>query len=253
MSNFNGKFSNVLGISLLANIIAIPIAGYLFYSSFGQNTKIQAIYDGHNQQITNIHKKHENELAKTVDDYEKRLEENYDQLYNIIHDSSVVSSNLDTLKDAILNTNTASSADIAKIEDVLLGLNYLVNQYEKPLYNFKEIENYIVGRLDIEHLSPSKRFAFLKMLFSKKYRQKLKDYHKYEGGREVLVDVRERIHGAYEKAQFEVAANREGIMNHVKALEIMNRERKYDNQKLVRMISDAQEVLEIHNEFIRLK
>ena len=253
MGNFNGKFSNVLGISLLANIIAIPIAGYLFYSNFNQNTKIQAIYVGHNQQITDIHKKHESELAKTVDDYEKRLTENYDQLYNIIHDSSVVSSNLDTLKDAILNTNTASSADIAKIEDVLLGLNYLVNQYEKPLYNFKEIENYIVGRLDIEHLSPSKRFAFLKMLFSKKYRQKLKDYHKYEGGREVLVDVRERIHGAYEKAQFEVAANREGIMNHVKALEIMNRERKYDNQELVRMISDAQEVLEIHNEFIRLK
>jgi hypothetical protein len=46
---------------------------------------------------------------------------------------------------------------------------------------------------------------------------------------------------------------KKGIMNHVKALEIMNRERKYDNQELVRMISDAQEVLEIHNEFIRLK
>ncbi len=60
-------------------------------------------------------------------------------------------------------------------------------------------------------------------------------------------------YGAYEKAQMEVAANREGIMNHVKALEIMNREGKYDNQKLLRMISDAQEVLEIHDEFIRLK
>ncbi len=242
MSNFSEKFYNVLGISLLANIIAIPIAGYLFYSSFTPNTKIQRIYDDYNQQITDIHKK-----------YERRIKENYDQLYNVIHDSSVVNSNLDTLKDTIINTNTASSADIAKIEDVLLGLNYLVNQYEKPLYNFKEIENYIIGRLGIEHLPPSKRFAFLKMLFSRKYRTKLKVYHKYEGGRDVLIDMRERIHGAYEKAQVEIAANREGIMNHVKALEIMNRERKYDNQKLVRMISDAQEVLEIHNEFIRLK
>ncbi|MHC4455291.1 MAG: hypothetical protein ACYSWS_11475 [Planctomycetota bacterium] len=253
MSNFSEKFYNVAGISLLANIIAIPIAGYLFYSSFDPNTKIQRIYDNHNQQITDIHKKYENELAKTVDDYERRIKENYDQLYNVIHDSSVVSSNLDTLKDAILNTNTASSADIAKIEDVLLGLNYLVNQYESPLYNFKEIENYIIGRLGIEHLSPSKRFAFLKMLFSRKYRKKLKEYHKYEGGRDVLVDMRERIHVAYEKAQVEVAANREGIMNHVKALEIMNRERKYDNKALLRMISDAQDVLEIHGEFIRLK
>ena len=253
MSNFSEKFYNVLGISLLANIIAIPIAGYLFYNSFNPDTKIQRIYNKHNQQITDIHKKYESELAKTVEDYDRRIKENYDQLYNVIHDSSVVSANLDTLKDAIINTNTASAADIAKIEDVLLGLNYLVNQYESPLYNFKEIEHYIIGRLGIEHLSPSKRFAFLKMLFSKKYRTKLKEYHKYEGGRDVLVEMRERIHGAYEKAQVEVAANREGIMNHVKALEIMNRERKYDNQKLVRMISDAQEVLEIHDEFIRLK
>jgi hypothetical protein len=253
MNNFSEKFFNVLGISLLANIIAIPIAGYLFYSSLEQNTKIQEIYDNHNQQIIEIHKKHENELAKTVGDYEKRIKENYDQLYNIIHDSSVVNSRLDTLKDAIINTNTASSADIAKIEDVLLGLNYLVNQYEKPLYNFKEIEYYITHRLDIEHLPPGKRFAFLKLLFSKKYRQRLHEYHKKEGERIALMDVRERIHDAYEKAQIEVSANREGIMNHVKALEIMNRERKYDNKKLLRMISDAQKVLEIHDEFIRLK
>ncbi len=93
-------------------------------------------------------------LTVAVAYYERRLKENYDQLYNVIHDSSVVSSNLDTLKDTIINTNTASSADIAKIEDVLLGLNYLVNQYEKPLYNFKEIEHYIIRRLDIEHLPP---------------------------------------------------------------------------------------------------
>jgi hypothetical protein len=253
MGNFSRQYFNISGISLFANIIAIPIAGYLFYSSFEQNTKIKEIYDNHNQQIIDMNKRHENKLAKTVDDYERRLKENYDQLYNIIHDSSVVNSNLDTLKDAIINTNTASSADIAKIEDVLLGLSYLVNQYEKPLYNFKEIEYYIISKLDIEHLPPSKRFAFLKLLFSRKYRQKLHEYHKQEGGREVMVDMRERIHNAYEKAQMEVSANREGIMNHVKALEIMNRERKYDNQKLLRMISDAQEVLEIHEEFIRLK
>ncbi len=253
MGKFSEKSFNILGISLLANIIAIPVAGYLYYSNCGQNLKLQNIYDDHNQQIIDIQKKQENELAKTVKDYERRLKENYEQLSNLIHDSSAINSSLDALKRTIVNTNNASSADIQKIEDVLLGLGYLVSQYEKPLYNFKEIEHYIVRKLDIVHLPPNKRFAFIKMLFSKKYRHKLREYHKKEGERVALIDMRGKIHDAYEKAQTEIAANRNGIMDHIKAIEIMNRERKYDNQKLLKMIASAQEVLDIHNEFIRLK
>ncbi len=253
MGNFSEKYFNILGISLLANIIAIPIAGYLFYSTSTQNVKIQKIYDDQNQHISDIHKKHENELAKTVKDYERRLKENYEYLSNVIYDSSAINASLDVLKQTIVNTNDASSADIQKIEDVLLGLSYLIGQYEKPLYNFKEIEHYIVRKLDIVHLPPNKRLAFIKMIFSKKYRKTLREYHKKEGERVALIDMRDKIHNAYEKAQTEISANRNGIMDHVKALQIMNRERKYDNQKLIKMIASAQEVLDIHSEFIHLK
>ncbi len=253
MSKFSEKFFNILGISLLTNIIAIPIAGYLFYNISIQNIKMQKIYDDHNQQIIDINKKHENELASTVNDYERKLKEYYEQLSNVIHDSSAVNSSLDVLKQTIVNTNNASSADIQKIEGVLFSLNYLISQYEKPLYSFKEIEDYIIRKLDIVHLPPDKRFAFLKMIFSKKYRKKLYEYHKKEGARVAMIDVRDKIHVAYEKAQTEILDNEKGITDHIKALEIMNRERKFDNQKLLRMISDAQEVLDIHNEFIRLE
>ncbi len=240
MGKISEKYFNILGISILANIIAIPIAGYLFYSISTQN-------------VSDLHKKHENELAKTVKDYERRLKENYEQLSNVIHDSSAINASLDVLKKTIVNTNNASSADVQKIEDVLLGLSYLIGQYEKPLYNFKEIEHYIVRKLNIVHLPPNKRLAFLKRIFSKKYRNKLREYYKKEGEHVALVDMRDKIHNAYEKAQTEISANRNGIIDHVKALQIMNRERKYDNQKLIKMIASAQEVLDIHGEFIRLK
>ena len=253
MGNISEKHFKILGISLLANIIAIPIAGYLFYSISTQNVKIQEIYDNQNQHIGDINKKHENELAKTVKDYERRIKENYEQLSNVIHDSSAVNTSLDVLKQTIVNTNNASSADIQKIEDVLLGLSYLIGQYEKPLYNFKEIEHYIVRKLDIVHLPPNKRLAFIKRIFSKKYRKILLEYHKKEGEHVALIDMRDKIHNAYEKAQTEISASRNGIMDHVKALQIMNRERKYDNQKLIKMIASAQEVLDIHSEFVRLK
>ena len=266
------KHSKVILLSILANILTIPLTGVLFYSTRKQADKIRAIHEDYQQKTHEMCTRHAEEIervqqekaaaldrlreeknaeiAAKIERYERLLRESQKQYHEVLHDADDVSAYLELLKTKIRSTNALSSLDIERMAMIIRGIDFLIGRYQAPLSHFRELEQELIKKLEVTQLPPNKRFAFFRRVFSKDYRRALDEYNQYVGRREAVIEVRRRLTEAYEKARADMSGVEQSMRDYVDALEQMNEKREYDNDQLLRMIDEAQDVLEVHEEFL---
>ncbi len=216
----------ILAILAAAGVIGSAVLGYYYSEATKKNEELTASLAAKEQEVATLNgnvSSLEGELSDTraeverikADwaqnvqklkvDHEKQIENAREKMNEIIYDSKEVIGYMETLRDKLKAGQSLNQKETQDLKAVAGGLAMLHEQYQKPLEEFRELENYFTEELQRQGvLPPDKGFRILKRIFSKKFRAEEEAYFRDQGKRNAFETAKGKVAAAYSRAQSEM-------------------------------------------------
>ncbi|CAN5287214.1 hypothetical protein BH23VER1_BH23VER1_37670 [soil metagenome] len=132
----------------------------------------------------------------------QRLADAYSQFNTIIgEDNDQAATYIARLESRLRDGQEVTDAELEKLAAIGSGLNVLQHQYQRPMGEFKALESYLAGKASAQPDAPDMRFAALKRVFSKRFRDEVKGYQQNVGRLQAYQDAYTQYSQAYDRAQ----------------------------------------------------
>jgi hypothetical protein len=261
----------VLALSILVNLILLG-AAYVLYKgrsdAESRTASVQAelvsLREAHKKQIAELETNFADELRQVNEEWTTRLEEIetshqrriagiYDQVNKIMYESDETLKYIDTLEGKLRGGQTLAKEEIETLQMIGAGLGYLHEQYEKPIGEFRELEQFLTSKLDIPPVPPKEKGKFLARIFSKKFREEEKSYYQDVGRWEAFESARNEVTSAYGRAQQQMAQVKLNTDKYLGDLQNLLIAKEASTQELDEFFASSRKVLNIHQEIIKLQ
>lgn len=186
-----------------------------------------------------------------------QLEKTYSTISAIVNESGGTMQQMKLLEQKVKDGKQLQQQEIAQMKALANGLAYLHKQYEKPISEFRELDEYLTAQMQMDRVPPAERGALLKRIFSKEYRddhrEQVAAYYKDQGRLDALEDTQVRVSAAYQNAQSAMGQIR---LNTDKYLQDLNRivDTKEANVDAVDSFFEvSQKILQVHQNMMNLE
>lgn len=182
----------------------------------------------------------------------QRMQRSFEALASVVNDSGSALDYLKEMEAKVRKGQTLGSSELDELKVIGKGLAFLQAQYERPLEEFKKMEESIGKELDSHPVSaaPDENKLFLRALFDWKYREKQKADKeallKEQGRREALEDTQLELAQRYAKAQQEMAAVKKQFGEHVRRLDVVVANEVASAAEMASFFEVSAEVIKIH-------
>lgn len=196
--------------------------------------------------------------AEQQKDWQRREEENrqrmqrsFEALATVVNDSGSALDYLKEMEAKVRKGQTLGSGEIDELKVIGKGLAFLQTQYERPLEEFKKMEESIGKELEAHPVSAAPdENKFLRALFDWKFREKQKaekaEFLKEQGRREALEDTQQELAQRYAKAQQEMASVKKQLTQHVQKLDAVVSNEVASAAEMASFFEVSAEVIKIH-------
>lgn len=188
---------------------------------------------------------------------EKReeLQRAYAQFNEIVYDSRKTLEYIGTVEDKLKAGKALSEKEAADLRSVVSGLEFLQQQYSKPIQEFRELERFLSDQLAAPAMvSPKDRYGLLKRIFNNDdYRKEREAFFKDQGQREAFDRARGKVQQAYANAQAQMKAvslDADKYLDQLDAIAASNTASAADIQDF---FSKSREILKIHDKIMSIE
>ncbi|MBK8091715.1 MAG: hypothetical protein IPK32_06960 [Verrucomicrobiaceae bacterium] len=138
-----------------------------------------------------------------------------------------------------------SKAEVERLTVITTGLGYLKKQYQKPMEEFKELQDYFEAQAAKVVEKP--KGSFFKRLFSKSYREAEKEYERNQGAKQAFEQAQGVFSQVYTKAQKSMAGVSLDADAQIKKLQDYIDDKKQQNaDDLSSLFGQARKALRTH-------
>jgi hypothetical protein len=168
---------------------------------------------------------------------------------NIFEGNKATLGYLNSLEDKVKAGQTLAKAEVERLTLITTGLGYLKKQYQKPMQEFKELQDYFEAQAAKVTAKP--KGNFFKRLFSKEFREAEKEYERSEGARQAFEQAQGVFTQVYSKAQKAMGNVSLDADAQIKKLQDYLDEKKQQNpEDLSALFSQARKALRTHQEVL---
>jgi hypothetical protein len=192
-------------------------------------------------------------LAEIETSHQRRIAGIYDQVNKIMYEGDETIKYIDTLETKLRGGQTLAREEIETLQMIGAGLGYLHEQYEKPIGEFRELEQFLSSKLDVPPLPPKEKNKFLARIFSKKFREEEKSYYQDVGRWEAFESARNEVTYAYGRAQQQMAQVKLNTDKYLGDLQNLMNAKELSAQELDDFFASSRKVLNIHQEIMKLQ
>jgi DNA repair exonuclease SbcCD ATPase subunit len=194
----------------------------------------------------------EKEWQRRDAEHRQRLQRSFEALASVVNDSGSALDYLKEMETKVRKGQTLGKEEVDELKLIGSGLALLQAQYERPLEEFKNLEESIGKELGSAPASApaDERKLFLRSLFDWKYREKQKAEKeallKEQGRREALVDTQQELAQRYTKAQQEMAGVKKQFTQHMQRLDAVVGSQSANAAEMASFFEVSSEVIKIH-------
>jgi Tfp pilus assembly protein PilE len=210
----------------------------------------------HDAAVAALTAEHEKRIDSLRTDQRKQMTAAFKEFESIFEGNKKTIDYINALERRVQSGQAVSKAEVEKLAVIATGLGYLQKEYQKPMGEFKELEQYLArqtaalpARSGAE--SEPKRFGFLRRMFSKEYREEERQKLRDEGAREAFEAAQVKFNTVYASAQKQMAAvglNADGYAKKLYAL--MEEKGQANAEDLSGFFEQARKALKTHQEVL---
>ena len=126
---------------------------------------MKSLIADHAAELDRLNSEFEQRVTSLNQEHEASLERSYDMITRIVNESGETLGHLNALEEKIKSGKQLVQEEIDQLRAFGQGLAYLHKQYEKPLYEFVELEAYLTKELQVQVSRPSEKTKLFKQLF----------------------------------------------------------------------------------------
>jgi type II secretory pathway pseudopilin PulG len=203
----------------------------------------------HQQAIDTINAEHDKAVTAMRQGERQRLAAAAKEFDNIFEGNKATLGYLNSLEDKVKAGQTLAKAEVERLTIITTGLGYLKKQYQKPMQEFKELQDYFEAQAAKVTAKP--KGNFFKRLFSKEFREAEKEYERSEGARQAFEQAQGVFIQVYSKAQKAMGNVSLDADAQIKKLQDYLDEKKQQNpEDLSALFSQARKALRTHQEVL---
>lgn len=211
---------------------------------------IKSLIVEHNAQLDRVNGDWQTRLDNLQNEHDAKLQSNYETIAKIINNSGETMNHMKTLEDKMKSGKELHDEEIAQLKAVGQGLAYLHKQYEKPLYEFQELDGYLSKQMQVQVSRPSEKTKLFKSLFSKNYRNQRDSqweaYYRDRGRISGVKAARDKVATAYGKAQSQMSAIKLDTDQYLANLDAIVANKEANTELLESFFDVSSKVLEVH-------
>jgi hypothetical protein len=203
----------------------------------------------HQQAIDTINAEHEKAVASMRQGERQRLAAAAKEFSDIFEGNKATLGYLNSLEDKLKAGQTLAKAEVERLSIITTGLSYLKKQYQKPMQEFTELQDYFESQA--AKVSEKPKGNFFKRLFSKEFREAEKEYERSEGARQAFEQAQGVFTEVYGKAQKAMGAVSLDADAQIKKLQDYLDDKKQQNpEDLTALFNQARKALRTHQEVL---
>ena len=203
----------------------------------------------HQQTIDTLNAEHDKAVTAMRQGERQRLAAAAKEFDNIFEGNKATLGYLNSLEDKVKAGQTLAKAEVERLTIITTGLGYLKKQYQKPMQEFKELQDYFEAQAAKVTAKP--KGNFFKRLFSKEFREAEKEYERSEGARQAFEQAQGVFTQVYSKAQKAMGNVSLDADAQIKKLQDYLDEKKQQNpEDLTTLFSQARKALRTHQEVL---
>lgn len=203
----------------------------------------------HQKAIDLLNQDHERAVSGMRQDERKRLAAAAKEFENIFEGNKATLGYINSLEEKVKAGQALSKADVERLTIITTGLGYLKKQYQKPMQEFKELQDYFEAQAAKKAEKP--KGNFFKRLFSKEFREAEKEYERSEGARVAFEQAQGVFTEVYQKAQRSMAAVSLDADAQIKKLhDYLDEKRQQNTEDLSSFFNQARKALRTHQDVL---
>lgn len=198
------------------------------------------------------------EWERREEENRKRLQRSFDALASVVNDSGSALDYLREMEAKVRKGQVLNQDELDELKVIGKGLGVLQAQYERPLEEFRDLEESIRKELEDSSASaPSEERKFLRNILDWRYRERQKaekeSLLKEQGRREALEDTQQELAQRYANAQQEMAAIRKQFGEHLQKLDEVVGSEMASATEMASFFEVSAEVIKIHQRAMNIQ
>ncbi|MFT5467311.1 MAG: hypothetical protein ACI8UO_002415 [Verrucomicrobiales bacterium] len=211
---------------------------------------MQSMISDHSAELDRLKKEWDQRVVSLTEEHDASMQRSYEMITKIVNESGQTMGQLQTLEDKIKSGKQLVKEEIDQLRAFGQGLAYLHKQYEKPLYEFAELEAFLTKEMQVQVSRPAEKTKLFKQMFSKNYRESNKSqweaYYRDRGRVAAVSTARNRVSAAYTRAQGQMASIQVDAQTYLAGLDAII-EGKQENVALLESFFEvSNEILRVH-------
>ncbi|MBL9133333.1 MAG: hypothetical protein JNG86_19130 [Verrucomicrobiaceae bacterium] len=203
----------------------------------------------HQKALDLLNQEHDRSVAGMRQDERKRLAAAAKEFENIFEGNKATLGYINTLEDKVKAGQALTKAEVERLTIITTGLGYLKKQYQKPMQEFKELQDYFEAQAAKRVEKP--KGNFFKRLFSKDFREAEKEYERSEGARVAFEQAQGVFTEVYSKAQKSMAGVSLDADAQIKKLQdYLDEKRQQNSEDLSSFFNQARKALRTHQDVL---
>lgn len=199
----------------------------------------------HQLALDALNAEHAQTVAAMRQDERKLLSAAAKEFGSIFEGNQATLGYINALEDKVKSGEALSKAEIERLTVITSGLSYLQKQYQKPMQEFKELQDYFEAQAAKVVEKP--KGSFFKRLFSKSYREAEKEYERSQGAKQAFEQAEGVFSQVYTKAQRAMSAVSLDADAQIKKLQLYIDDKKQQNTAdLTSLLNQARKALRTH-------
>lgn len=215
------------------------------------------------EELSNKELEYQSRLAEQNVAFEKRFEEQkqaekqrqalaMSQFSKIIEGSKSTGDFVNTLEAKVKAGNKISQAETEQLHVLVSAFTHLQKQYQRPLREFSELQQYLERQSDVDLTTPKMKNAFWKRMFSKEFRAQEREFYRSEGERHAYQEAGKKFEEAYGRAQRQMAAVQKDLESATARLNKITQD-KQAPEDLTPLFQQLRKGLQIHQQVIEFE
>ncbi|MFM7606004.1 MAG: hypothetical protein ACKO8Z_12525 [Prosthecobacter sp.] len=203
----------------------------------------------HQQALDALNAEHEKALTAMRQGERQRLAAAAKEFGDIFEGNKATLGYLNTLEEKVKAGQSLAKAEVERLTIITTGLGYLKKQYQKPMQEFKELQDYFEAQAS--KVAEKPQGSFFKRMFSKEFREAEKEWERNEGARQAFEQAQGVFNGVYAKAQTAMNAVSLDADAQMKKLQDYLDDKKQQNpEDLGALFNQARKALRTHQEVL---
>lgn len=196
----------------------------------------------------------EQERAQMEKESEERVERFYAQMNDIVYDSRKTLEYIGSVEDRLKAGQALDLEEAKQLESVINGLNFLHQQYSKPIHEFRELERFLSEQLATPSaIPPRERYGLFRRIFSKDYKREQEAFFKEAGQREAFERARVKVSDAYASAQAQMKALSLDSGEYLDQLKKVVKSNEASADTVDEFFDKSKEILKIHDRIMSIE